>query len=95
MLSEILNAAGLELGTWAMLIFIAFYLFRGARAGKKVGAVLGRAIMYGIAILVAFGLASALGWANLFPGQFIADTINAAGFLFNQVVERLLNFVSI
>lgn len=95
MIGTILEAADLQLGTWAMLLFIAFYLFRGARAGKKVGAILGRAIMYGIAILVAFGLASALGWADIAPGKFISDIITAGGFLVEQVIERLLNSISL
>lgn len=93
MLSSLLETFNLQLGTWAMLIFLAWYLFKGARAGKKVGSVLGRVVMHSIAILVSFGIAAALGYANIFPGQFLADLVGLIGWILEEGIKILWNAV--
>ncbi|MDR5657284.1 hypothetical protein RH831_08835 [Halodesulfurarchaeum sp. HSR-GB] len=73
MFFDFLESFGVELGTWAMLFVIAWYLFRGARAGRRATSVLGRVVTYTVLILVSFGAAAALGYADLHLSTFVGD----------------------
>lgn len=78
MLGGLFSMFGVNPGVWLMLLVIAWYLFRGARAGRKAGSILGRAIMYVIIVLVSFGVAAAMSWADLHVAQFLSDMKTAA-----------------
>ena len=89
MLTDILASAGVNPGTWLMLFVIAWYLFRGARAGKKAGSVLGRAVTYAVLILVSFGAAAGLDYANLNVGAFLADAHALASWALSEGLTRV------
>lgn len=89
MLTELLDLVGVDLGVSAMLVIIAWNLFRGARAGKRAGSVLGRAITYVVIVLASFGLAAMLSWADLHVAAALADVTRWAGWLWSAVESYL------
>jgi len=91
---DFIESFGVDLGTWVFLIIIAWYLFRGARAGKKAGSLLGRVVFYGVLILVSFGLAAALGYANLSVGSFLTDAMNGIGWVASNVGPFIRDLIS-
>lgn len=73
MIDALLEAAGIDLGTWALMLLVAWYLFRGARVGKQAGSVLGRVVTYLVLVFASGGIAMALGWAQLDLPHLLAD----------------------
>lgn len=94
MIGTLLEAFNVSLGTWAILFAIAWYLFRGARAGKKAGSVLGRAVTYAVLILISFGAASMLGYASLDIGHFLADAGAAIAWAAKNAAPMLRDLIS-
>lgn len=73
MITGFLESVGVSPGTWLMLFVIAWYLMRGAQAGRKATSVLGRAVTYTVLVLVSFGAAAGLGYADLNITNFLDD----------------------
>lgn len=94
MIGTLLEMFNISLGTWAMLFVIAWYLFRGQRGAKKAGSILGRVVTYTVLILVSFGAAAALGYADLNIGAFLGDVMDAAGWLAKNAVPMVREAVS-
>ncbi|UWG47047.1 hypothetical protein HSRCO_0753 [Halanaeroarchaeum sp. HSR-CO] len=94
MIAELLESVGVNPGTWLFLFVIAWYLFRGAQAGRRATSVLGRAVTYSVLILVSFGAAAALGYADLSPGAFLADVHAAGSWLLDEGIARVESVVS-
>ncbi|WP_158855591.1 hypothetical protein [Halorhabdus sp. CUG00001] len=65
MIFELVDSLGIDVGTWAILLVVAWYLFRGARAGRRAGSLLGRVVSDVVLLLVTAAVAMALGWADL------------------------------
>lgn len=90
----LLETFNVSLGTWAMLLVIAWYLFRGQRGARKAGSVLGRIITWAVLILVSFGIAAALGYANLDIGHFLADAGNAIAWAAKNAIPIARDLIS-
>lgn len=94
MIADILESVGVNPGTWLMLFIIAWYLFRGAQAGQRATSVLGRTVTYSILILVSFGAAAALGYANLDIAAFLGDIHSAGAWLLDEGIAMAKNAAS-
>lgn len=94
MIRGILESVGVDPGTWLLLFIIAWYLLRGAQAGRKATSVMGRTVTYTILILVSFGAAAGLGYANLDIAAFLGDVQSAGSWLFDEGLTMAKNTVS-
>lgn len=94
MIGEILEATGIDLGTWAIMLAIAWYLFRGARVGRRAGSLLGRAVIDACLILVTGAVAMALGWAELDLPHLLEDVSRLLSWLATDVLSWVLDLAS-
>lgn len=93
MISSFLESFGIDITTWLLLLVIAWYLFRGARAGKRVGSVFSRVITYTVLILVTGAIAAALGWANLDVAAFVGDASAAFQWITQNGIEKVQELI--
>lgn len=93
MIMEVLESLGLDIGTWTILLVVAWYLFRGARAGKRAGSLLGRVVSDVVLLLVTAGVSMALGWADLDLPHILADVTRLVSWLINDGLSWLINLL--
>ncbi|MFD1600170.1 hypothetical protein ACFSBX_14490 [Halobellus rarus] len=67
--------------TGAVLLLVAFYLYRGVSAGRTVATLAGSLAAYALVLLVAVGFAIVLGWIDPHPGTAFEDVTTAVRML--------------
>ncbi|EMA71713.1 hypothetical protein [Halorubrum distributum] len=98
-LLEALSAlgAGQQVLMGATLLVVGFYIFKGVKLGKIIGDSISSMAAYGIVLLVAGGLAIALGWVDPNIGRITSqvatfvDTVWSAigDWVIDQTIGRL------
>lgn len=94
MIVEALESVGVSPGTWLMLFVIAWYLMRGAQAGRKATSVLGRGVTYTVLVLVSFGAAAGLGYADLHITNFLGDVHAVGSWVLEVGVRKAHSYLS-
>lgn len=93
MIMELLDSLGLDFGTWVILLVVAWYLFRGARAGKRAGSVLGRVVSDVVLLLATAGISMALGWADLDLPHILEDVSRLVSWLSSDGLSWLTDLL--
>lgn len=86
--------AGESLVITAILVLVAWYLFKGVKLGKTIGAMLGSVTAYVVAGLLVIAVAVGLGWLDPRPSAFIDTVVGAGKGLWNAVGDSVVDWLT-
>jgi hypothetical protein len=79
--------------TGAVLLVVAFYVWRGVSVGRTVATLAGSLAAYALVLLVALGIAIVLGWVDPHPGAAFGDLRVAARAVFDVATGPVRDLV--